>query len=196
VELKPPAVALKKSWPPLKIYAILAREVGAEAGLGPIQWLLLSPWPVGTLKMARRLVRWYALGWGIECWQKVLKVVCGVERRQMKSARAPERALALDMIIASRVLLLSRLGKEHPELPAGVAYRKKEAGKFSQSAKLTVLQANILVAMLVGFWGRAGEGHPGAQILGEGLRTLQALVWYAKQTEPKASGSRRRRSPT
>ena len=206
VELKPPAVALKKSWPPLKIYAILAQEVGAQAGAEPIQWLLLSTWPVDTLKLARRLVRWYALRWGIECWHKVLKVVCGVERRQMKSAQALERALALDMIIASRVLLLSRLGKEHPELPATVAYspeelavlevKKKETGKFCESPKLTVLQANILTAMLVGFWGRTGDGHPGAQILGEGLRTLQALVWYAQQTEPKTSGSHRRRSPT
>lgn len=206
VELKPPAVALKKSWPPLKIYAILAQEVGAEAGAEPIQWLLLSTWPVDTLKLARRLVRWYALRWGIECWHKVLKVVCGVERRQMKSAQALERALALDMIIASRVLLLSRLGKEHPELPASVAYspeelavldvKKKETGKFCESPKLTVLQANILTAMLVGFWGRTADGHPGAQILGEGLRTLQALVWYAQQTEPKTSGAHRRRSPT
>lgn len=206
VELKPPAVALKKSWPPLKIYVMLAQEVGAAAGVKPIQWLLLSTWPVSTLKMARRLVRWYALRWGIECWHKVLKVVCGVERRQMKSAQALERALALDMIIASRVLLLSRLGKEHPELPAEVAYspqelavlevKKKETGKYSQNPKLTVLQANILVAMLAGFWGRRGDGHPGAQILAEGLRTLQALVWYADQTEPGATGPHRRRRPT
>ena len=206
VELKPPAVALKKSWPPLKIYVILAQEVGAGAGVEPIQWLLLSTWPVSTLKMARRLVGWYALRWGIECWHKVLKVVCGVERRQLKDAQGLERALALDMIIASRVLLLSRLGKEHPQLPAEVAYspeelavlevKKKATGKFSQSAKLTVLQANILVAMLVGFWGRTGDGHPGAQILGEGLRTLQVLVWYAQQTKPKTSGLGRRRSPT
>lgn len=206
VELKPPAVALKKSWPPLKIAAILAREIGVEAGTEPIQWLLLSTWPVGTLKMARRLVRWYALRWGIECWHKVLKVVCGVERRQMKSAQALERALALDMIIATRVLLLSRLGKAHPELPAEVAYspeelavlevKKKETGKFTQSAKLTVLQANILTAMLVGFWGRTGDGHPGAQILAEGLRALQVGVWYAKQTEPKKAGRGRRRHPT
>ena len=74
--------------------------------------------------------------------------------------------------------------------------KKKATGKFSQSAKLTVLQANILVAMLVGFWGRTGDGHPGAQILGEGLRTLQVLVWYAQQTKPKTSGLGRRRSPT
>lgn len=206
VELKPPAVALKKSWPPLKLYALLAQEVGAPMGSEPIRWLLLSTWPVSTLKMARRLVGWYALRWGIECWHKVLKVVCGVERRQMKSAQALLRALALDMIIASRVLLLSRLGKEHPELPAEVAYspqelavlelKKKETGKYSQSPKLTVLQANVLVAMLVGFWGRAGDGHPGAQILAEGLRTLQALVWYANQTEPRTARSHRRRGPT
>src|SRR5205814_9992708 len=37
---------------------------------------LLSTWPIKTLKMARRLVRWYSLRWSIECWHKVLKVVC------------------------------------------------------------------------------------------------------------------------
>jgi hypothetical protein len=126
VEIKPPAVALKKSWPPLKVYALWAREVGAPTGAEPIDWLLLSTWPLKTLKMARRLVRWYALRWGIECWHKVLKVVCGVERRQLKSAQALERALALDMIVASRVLLLSRLGKEHPELPAALFYSSEE----------------------------------------------------------------------
>lgn len=126
VEIRPPAVALKKSWPSLKVYALLAREVGVPEGVEPIAWLLLSSWPVNTLKMARRLVRWYALRWGIECWHKVLKVVCRVESRQMKSAQALERALALDMIIASRVLLLSRLGKEHPQLPAQLFYTAEE----------------------------------------------------------------------
>jgi hypothetical protein len=126
VEITPPAVSLKKSWPTLKLYAVLAKEVGVSGGVEPMEWVLLSTWPVKTLKMARRLVRWYALRWGIECWHKVLKVVCGVERRQMKSAQALERALALDMIVASRVLLLSRLGKEHPQLPAELVYTASE----------------------------------------------------------------------
>jgi len=193
VELRPPAVALKKSWPPLKVYVVWAREVGAPAGVEPIDWMLVTTWPVATLKMARRLVRWYALRWGIECWHKVLKVVCGVERRQMKSAQALERALALDMIVTSRVLLLSRLGKEHPDLPAELFYspeelevlevKKKATAKYRQIEKLTVFQANLLVAMLVGFWGRTGDGHPGAQILAEGLRMLRALVWFKRQWE-------------
>lgn len=206
VEVKPPAVALKKSWPSLKLYVVLAKEVGAPDGVEPIEWLLLSTWPVKTLKMARRLVRWYALRWGIECWHRVLKVVCGVERRQMKSAQALERALALDMIVASRVLLLKRLGKEHPHLPADLFYsaeelavlevKKKETGKFQSSPKLTVAQANILTAMFVGFWGRECDGHPGDQILGEGLRALHLLVWYEGQCNPAPPKQRPRGAPT
>jgi hypothetical protein len=149
VELQPPAVALKKSWPPLKVYAVVAREVGAHPGAQDIEWLLLTTWPVKTLKMARRLVRWYALRWGIECWHKVLKVVCGVERRQMKSAQALERALALDMIVASRVLLLTRLGKEHPELPAELFYTAESpklcdlAGAQGQTAQAENFQRRL-----------------------------------------------------
>ena len=126
VEVQPPAVALKKSWPPLKMHAVWAREAGAPPGVQSIAWLLLTTWPVTSLKMARRMVRWYARRWGIECWHQVLKVVCGVEGRQMKSAQALERALALDMVVASRVLLLSRLGKEHPALPAELLYSAEE----------------------------------------------------------------------
>jgi hypothetical protein len=37
VELQPPAVALKKSWPPLKVYEVWAREVGARARRGPMR---------------------------------------------------------------------------------------------------------------------------------------------------------------
>ena len=192
-----------KAWKPARILRISFR---IRHFLGRQSILLLSSWPVKTLKMARRVVRWYALRWGIEVWHKVLKVVCGVERRQMKSAQALERALALDMIVASRVLLLSRLGKEHPELPAELLYtpeelevlevKKKETAQYAPIQKLTVLQANILVAMLAGFWGRTGDGHPGPQILAEGLRLLQALVWFAKRLKAARVGRRGRGAPT
>jgi hypothetical protein len=206
VEIKPPAVALKKSWPALKVYALWAQEVGAPGQADPIEWVLLSSWPIQNLKMARRLVRWYALRWGIECWHKVLKVVCGVERRQMKTAQTLERALALDMIVSSRVLLMSRLGQAHPDLPADVLYspdelevlatKNNESAKFPLDQKRTLLQANILTAMLVGFWARKSDGHPGAQVLAQGLETLQALVWYKNQCENTARKRPRRRAPT
>jgi len=126
VEATPPQVALKKSWPPILLYAVFAREVDPPTGVEPIQWMLITDWKVQSLKMARRLVRWYGLRWGIECWHQVLKDVCGVETRQMKSAPALERALALDMIVAWRAQMLCRLGKESPNLPAHLYYSQAE----------------------------------------------------------------------
>jgi hypothetical protein len=126
VELNPPAVALKKSWPAIPIYALWAREKNLPEGAEPVDWVLLTSWPIKTLKMARRLVKWYGLRWGIECFHKVLKEGCKVERRQMKTTQALERALAFDIVIACRVLLLSRLGKSHPDLPAETFYSPEE----------------------------------------------------------------------
>lgn len=205
LEIQAPAVALKKSWPALKLYALEAREVGAPKGVEPIHWRLLTTWAISGLKMAQRMVRWYALRWGIECWHKVLKSVCGVERRQMKELENHQRCLALDMIVAWRVLLLVRMGKEHPNLPADLFYtaeelevlelKKKELPKHcaSSGGKLTVLQANILVARHAGFWARKSDGHPGAKVMAEGLRILQAIVQYAQEISRRTW---RRRKPT
>ena len=44
----------------------------------------------------------------------------------MKSATALQRTLVLDMIVAWRTLLLCRLGKEQPNLPASLHYSAQE----------------------------------------------------------------------
>lgn len=126
IQIKPPRVGCKNSWGTLELWTLMAREIKPPAGAEPIEWVLLTDWKIDSLKTARRLVRWYALRWGIECWHQVLKDVCKVETRQMKSAQALGRALALDMIVAWRVLLLCRLGKAHPHLPASVLYSPEE----------------------------------------------------------------------
>ena len=59
-----------------------------------------------------------------------------------------------------------------------------------------MLQANVLTAMLVGFWGRECDGHPGPQVLAEGVRALQLVVWYERQRDPGGAKHSRRRSPT
>ena len=69
--------------------------------------------------------------------------------------------------------------------PALSAPTKKPvpAGSVPTST-LTLFQANLLVAMLAGFWGRKSEGHPGAKLLGEGLRILSELVNFQRLTGP------------
>jgi hypothetical protein len=126
VSVKPPRVGCKNSWGTYTLWVLQAKEIDPPQGAEPIEWLLVTNWKIDSLKTARRLVRWYGLRWGIECWHQVLKDVCKVETRQMKSAEALSRALALDMIVAWRVLLSCRLGKEHPNLPATVLYSQEE----------------------------------------------------------------------
>lgn len=126
LSIQPPRVGCKNSWGPLSLWVLMAKEIGAPQGAEPIQWLLLTNWKIDSLKTARRLVRWYGLRWGIECWHQVLKDVCQVEKRQMKSAQALGRALGLDIMVAWRVLLSCRLGKQHPHLPASVLYSPEE----------------------------------------------------------------------
>ena len=88
--------------------------------------MLITDWKIDSFKTARRLVRWYGLRWGIECWHQILKDGCKVEKRQMKSAQALKRSLALDRVVSWRSLLLCRLGKTHPHLPASLLYSPEE----------------------------------------------------------------------
>lgn len=236
IEITPPRVALKKSWRAIRLHAVMAREIDPPAGHDPIEWVLLTDWKVDSAKTARRMVQWYGLRWGIECWHQVLKSCCGIETRQMKNASGLERALALDMIIAWRARLLCRLSKQEPNLPASLQYtaeelevleayrdqlprwvrepqpsRPAEADKVEEGAapphleaprepspdppevapsgptlpqragnELTILQANVLVAMFAGFWGRKGDGHPGPRLMTEGLAALNHLVIYRR----------------
>lgn len=126
IQIKPPRVGCKNSWGVTELWALLAKEIAPPKGVEPIQWMLLSDCKIDSLKTARRRVRWYGLRWGIECWHQVLKDVCKVETRQMKSAKALSRALALDLMVSWRVLLLCRLGKAHPHLPASLLYSPEE----------------------------------------------------------------------
>jgi hypothetical protein len=245
LEVASPRVALKKSWSPIRLWAVLAREVDPPRGAEAIEWVLVTDWKVEGWKMAVRMIQWYSVRWGIECWHQVLKGVCGVEQRQMESAQALERALVLDMIVAWRALLLCRLGKEHPTLPAALHYSEEElavlevyraklpahaqavgidpagqtplaascSGKGEAPASapdgpraeapcrsgLSLFQANLLVAMLAGFWARKRDGHPGPKLLGEGLMILAELVNYRRLTgrtpTPRPSRSKRPRKP-
>jgi hypothetical protein len=126
LEIPQPKVELKKGWPSIRLWAVSATEINAPVGVVPIKWVTLTDWKIDSLKMAKRCIHWYCLRWGIESWHQVIKGVQGVETRQMKSASALARALVLDMIAGWRSLLLARLGKEQPQLPAELYYSPEE----------------------------------------------------------------------
>jgi len=126
VAIPAPATGAKKSWPPLRQWAVWVREVDAPAGVEPIEWMLLTDLPVREAAQAWEQVSWYGRRWGIEEWHRALKSGCGAEQREFKTAEHLRRALAFDLIVAWRVLACVKLGRALPQLSARVLYREDE----------------------------------------------------------------------
>ncbi len=98
--LEAPAVGGKKSGPPLTLWAVWVHEPEPPAGAEPIDWLLLSDWPIPTAGPAGEKGQWYGRRWGIEEWHRALKNGCKVEQREFKTAEHLQRVLAFDLIVA------------------------------------------------------------------------------------------------
>src|SRR5208337_2558898 len=101
-------------------------EPAPPAGTEPMDWMLLTDWPVATAEQAWEKVQWHCRRWGIEEWHRALKNGCGVEQREFKTAEHLQRVLAFDLIVAWRVPALIKLGRVLPRLPASVLYAPDE----------------------------------------------------------------------
>lgn len=126
VQIEPPAVGCKKSWPAVKLWAIWVQEPEPPAGVEAIDWMLLTDLPIASAAQAWERVQWYCRRWTIEEWHRVLKTGCGVEQREFETAEHLRRALAFDLIVAWRVLACVKLGRSLPQLSATVLYSPEE----------------------------------------------------------------------
>jgi len=187
VELQPP-----QAWPasrrtdPVRLWAVGAQEVHPPRGIEPVCWLLLTTLPVNNLPEALEKVQWYCLRWEIEVFHKILKSGCRAEQRQLKSLENLERCLPFDLLVAWRVHLLTRLGRDTPDLPATVAFAPEELQALyaflhpappEPPQDLSLQQATVLVARLGGFLARKRDGHPGPITLWRGLQRLHDITW-------------------
>jgi hypothetical protein len=188
VTIQAPAVGCKNSWPNLKLWAVWVHEPDPPEGVEALDWMLLTDLPIGTAQAAWEKVQWYCRRWGIEEWHRALKNGCGVEQREFKTAEHLQRVLALDLMVAWRVLVSVKLGRILPQLPASVLYStdelevlqaatQKKKPRLNAAATMTLSEANRRVARLGGYMARKGDGEPGAESLGLGLRRLTDLTW-------------------
>jgi hypothetical protein len=116
VTISAPQTTQTRHLAPVELYALLLREVNPPKGAKGLHWVLLSTVPIESRKQALRCVRWYSRRWRIEEWHRVLKSGCRIEAHQHQSAAKLARAIAIDTVIAWRVMLLTLLGREAPDL--------------------------------------------------------------------------------
>jgi hypothetical protein len=183
VEIKPPRDKAKLK--PIALWAVLATEPDPPAGVSPVEWMLLTTCAVNDLAQATEKLAWYTQRWGIEVYHRTLKSGCRIENRQLGHADRIEACLAIDLVVAWRILHLTKLGREHPDVPCTVYFEEAE-----WKALLTFInrdpcvpenppslrEATRLVASLGGFLGRKCDGEPGTQTLWLGLQRLDDIT--------------------
>jgi hypothetical protein len=170
----------------IQAWAIAVTETEESAGdAEPLEWLLLTTIPITTKEEAEEKVRWYILRWLIEVFHRTLKTGCQIERRQSHTAKSLEAGLAIDAIVAWRVMWLWKLHREAPNLPCSVFFAEHEWKAlycFSKKTRNppqeppTMREAMRMVAMLGGFLGRKSDGNPGTQVTWRGLERLTDIA--------------------
>jgi len=151
----------------------------------PIEWMLLTTVPVTHVEQALERLRWYVQRWNIEVYHRTLKSGCRIEDRQLGGADQLESCLAIDMVVAWRVLHLTQLGRATPAVPCTVYFEEPEwkalVAFTTQCAEPPPTPPSLWVAMLMvatlgGWLGRKRDGPPGAQVLWRGLQRLDDLT--------------------
>jgi hypothetical protein len=120
---------------PIDIWVIHAREENPPPNTEAVEWFLLTTIDLGSPEDAEQCLRWYCLRWRIEDWHRVLKSGCRIEDIAHETAGRVRRAIAVNLVIAWRIMLMTLLGRETPNLPAEVLFSDVELQTLRAYAK-------------------------------------------------------------
>lgn len=175
--------------PDVEVNVVLVREENPPAGEEPIEWLLLTSLPINTFKRALRVIDYYACRWQIEVFFRVFKTGCKVEEIQLETADRLRRCLALYAIVAWRVLYVTMLGRESPDLPCDALFTDEEWKSAwtictDQPLPKRAPPLRVFLSMVAELGGHNGRKHdlpPGPKALWIAIRRIGdfALAWQS-----------------
>jgi len=188
VRLRPPHRSGQKL-PSVSLWVVMATEVNPPPGQDPINWVLLTSLPVEDIDQAVTILRLYLARWEIEVFHRVLKSGCQVENLQFKQDTRIKPLVALYLIVAWRILYLTKLGRECPELPCDVVFSEEEwksiavirHGPEAVHKKPSLQEMILMIAHFGGYSGRPSDAPPGPEVMWRGLQSLRcfALAWQS-----------------
>jgi hypothetical protein len=182
LEIRVRAVHLRprgKGAVPTQVWVIQARELDPPAGEPPIHWVLATTEPVPDFTAACQMLGYYARRWVIERLHFTLKSGLRAERLQIDDADSLKYALAVYYVVAWRLLHLTYLGRERPEMPADEAFEADELAVLAAATQRQVetLGEAILAVAELGGWQRYRTAPPpGVKSLWVGWITLRGMV--------------------
>jgi len=179
--LKLPAPEHHGEKKPVELCVVHASEQNPPSGTKPVEWFLLTTMNVVSCSDAEQCLRWYTLRWRIEDWHRVLKSGCGIDDLANETADRLRCAIGINLVIAWRIMLMTLLGRQTPELPAEILYSDIELSTLTAYAKKRIKpptllgEAVILVARIGGYLNRKNDPPPGHQILWQGYHEFQYM---------------------
>jgi hypothetical protein len=190
VTLSPPRSDLRRlaeqRGTPVEVFALEARETQPPEGAAPILWRLLTTEPTLSDDDAADLLAVYGRRWRIEEWHRVLKSGCAVQGHQHETAERLQRTIAIDVVLAWRIQLLTLLGRALPELPAEILFDDEEIEalealqerrtKTPLQRPLKLQEAVVCMARLGGYLARKSDPPPGSKVLWIGLIKLGGVI--------------------
>jgi hypothetical protein len=168
VQVVLPAPTSQKEKAPITVWVVHILEPSTPEDSKPLEWFLLTTCAINSIDDAQACLHWYCLRWRIEDWHRVLMTGCRIEDLAHHSAERLERAIAINLVIAWRIMLMTLLGRACPELPAEVLLSDIEVTVLNAFAKQNRIKpptnlgdAVRLVARLGGYLGRNNDPPPG-----------------------------------
>ena len=170
--------------PPLKIWAVYAREVGYGIEITePIDWMLLTSVKTESFEDACERLNWYARRWGIEIYHRTIKSGCRIEDRRLDDAQSIQACLAIDLVVAWRVYWLTMVGREKPETPCNQILSEDEwhvlsawaTGRIADTVPSTK-QAMHWIGKMGGWLSRGKTDNPGTTCMWRGLGRLPSMA--------------------
>jgi len=184
--LKAPSRSGKKL-EPIRINVIHCVEINAPNEEEKIEWFLLTSYPVTDAIEAIQIVKWYLCRWEIELFFKVLKSGCAIEELQFDTFKGISNCLAFYMIVAWRIMYLTMLGRQCPDLDCSVVFERSEWQSLYAIAKKTsppkipptLNEIILMIGKLGGFLGRKSDRYPGYQAMWIGIQRMRdfAIAW-------------------
>jgi len=172
---------------PTQIWAVWVCEHGSTpVGEEPIEWMLLTNYPVLDFTDAKLVIRGYTERWRIEQFHRTWKSgACKVEDTQLGDRDHIVTWVSVLASVAMRILRMTYFARHRPDEPAEVELTRNEIDaailvsetkKFRRGAKLTIAQAVQLIAQCGGYVGKSSGGPPGALVIARGLSHIQTVA--------------------
>ena len=189
----------------IEMHGIYVKEINAPDGIKPIEWYLLTnDKEIESTEDVLERIKWYKTRWMVEIYHKVQKSCCNVEDCRLETVERLARFIALESIIAWRVLWVTYCNRVEPDAPAETILSPTEIkilqarnDKYTKGFKTKpprikkVKHAILAIASLGGHLGRLKDDAPGIIAVDQKYLTLDLLLEGADlEAASKVMGNR------